>query len=60
MDGIELRRAREERGISQERLAEVLGVGRSYISQIENRVRLTDKLRNRYLAALAAAAGRAA
>ena len=60
MNGIELRQAREAHGISQERLAEVMGVGRSYVSQIENRVRLTDRLRERYLAALAAAKGRAA
>lgn len=55
MNGTELRQAREAHGVSQERLAEVMGVGRSYVSQIENRVRLTDRLRERYLAALAAA-----
>jgi transcriptional regulator with XRE-family HTH domain len=54
MQGIELRRTREAQGVSQERLAEAMGVGRSYISQVENRVRVTERLRDRYLAALGA------
>ena len=55
MQGIELRTAREAARVSQERLAAEMGVGRSYVSQIENRVRLTQRLRDRYLEALARA-----
>jgi transcriptional regulator with XRE-family HTH domain len=53
MTGPELRKDRELAGISQEALAVSLGVTRPYISQIENRLRITDALRRRYLRALA-------
>jgi transcriptional regulator with XRE-family HTH domain len=53
MTGPDLRRDREAAGISQEALAAALGVTRPYISQIENRLRVTDALRRRYLRALA-------
>ena len=53
MTGPELRKDREAVGVSQEALATVLGVTRPYISQIENRLRVTDSLRRRYLRALA-------
>jgi transcriptional regulator with XRE-family HTH domain len=55
MTGPELRKDRETAGISQEALAAALGVTRPYISQIENRLRVTDALRRRYLRALAEA-----
>ena len=55
MNGLQLRQAREAAGVSQERLAAVMGVGRSYVSQIENRLHLTDSLVVRYLTALATA-----
>lgn len=52
MNGSQLRQEREASGVSQERLAEAMGVNRSYVSQIENRYRITDALVARYLAAL--------
>jgi transcriptional regulator with XRE-family HTH domain len=53
MTGPDLRRDREAAGVSQDALATSLGVTRPYISQIENRLRVTDTLRRRYLRALA-------
>jgi transcriptional regulator with XRE-family HTH domain len=55
MTGPDLRRGREAAGVSQDALATALGVTRPYISQIENRLRVTDALRRRYLRALAEA-----
>lgn len=60
MNGPEIRAIREAAGVSQERLASLMGVGRSYVSQIENRARITDRLRVRYMAALDAAQRRVA